>query len=57
MGKRRVRVETYAVCTRITKALLDEIEELVKQGLYIDVSDYLRTLIRNDLEARRAAST
>ena len=53
MPQRRVRVKTYAVCTRITRSLLDEIEAIIEKGLFIDVSDYLRTLIRKDLEARR----
>lgn len=54
MPQRKVRVNTYAVSTRITRSLLDEIEEMVRAGLFIDVADYLRTLIRKDLDARRA---
>ena len=52
MGKRRVRVESFAVCTRVPKSFLDEIENLVKKGYYMDVSDYLRYIIRRDLEGR-----
>lgn len=52
MPKRRVRVESYAVCTRVPKLYLDEIEGLVKEGYYMDVSDYLRYIIRRDLEGR-----
>jgi Arc/MetJ-type ribon-helix-helix transcriptional regulator len=52
LPKRRVRAENYAVSTRVPIQVLNEIEDLVKQGHYLDISDYLRDIIRRDLEQR-----
>lgn len=56
MPKRRVSVKNYPVQARVPKPWLDEIEELVRNGLYLSVGDYVRDVIRNDIQARRAAS-
>ena len=57
MGRRRISVETATVSTRVPKAVLEEIERVVKDGHYMDVGDYLREVIRRDLEARHGEKT
>ena len=57
MGKRRISVETATISARLPKALLDEIERITKECHYMDVGDYLREVIRKDLEARRGEKT
>jgi len=52
LPRRKVTVENYPVGTRVPKPFLEAIETLVKQGYYLDVSDYLRDVIRRDLEKR-----
>ena len=54
MPRRKYASETVPVSTRITKSALEEIEEIIKNGYYTDLGDYLRDIIRNDLEARKA---
>lgn len=53
MPKRRVEVESVPVGARVTKRVLEQIENLVKDGYYVDVSDYLRDIIRKDLQERK----
>ena len=53
MPKRRVEVESVPVGTRVTKQVLEQIENLVEKGFYMDVSDYLRDIIRKDLKERK----
>jgi len=54
LPRRKFSSDTVPVSTRITKSALDEIEEIIKDGYYTDLGDYLRDIIRKDLEARRA---
>ena len=53
MPKRKFSSETVPVSTRITKSALEEIEEIIKDGYYTDLGDYVRDIIRKDLRARR----
>ena len=54
MPRRKFSSDTVPVSTRITKSALEEIEEIIKNGYYTDLGDYLRDIIRKDLEARNA---
>jgi Arc/MetJ-type ribon-helix-helix transcriptional regulator len=53
MPKRKIGVKSMPVGTRVTKRVLEQIENLVKEGYYMDVSDYLRDIIRKDLQERK----
>ena len=53
MPKRKVEVESIPIGTRVTKRVVEQIENLVKEGYYMDVSDYLRDVIRKDLKERK----
>lgn len=48
----RPKSETTQVATRITKGMLIEVDKIVLCG-HLNMSDYLRDLIRKDLEERR----
>ena len=54
LPRRKFSSDTVPVSTRITKSALQEIEQIVKDGYYTDLGDYVRDIIRKDLEARRA---
>ena len=45
-------IETTPVSTRITKPMRKAITDLLKMNAHVNVADYLRDLIRKDLEAR-----
>jgi len=49
---RRKPPETYTISTRVTHPMLKAIDEVIDSGKYLRVSDYLRDLIRKDLESR-----
>ena len=51
--KRRIKVESVSVAARVPKTILEEIEKIVKEGYYMDVNDYLREVVRKDLQARK----
>ena len=53
MPRRKFSSDTMPVSTRITKSALDEIEAIIKDGYYTDLGDYLRDIIRKDLETRK----
>lgn len=53
LGKRKIRVESISISARVPRTVLEEIERIIKEGYYMDVNDYLREVIRRDLEARR----
>jgi len=53
MGKRKIKVESVSVAARVPKTILEEIEKIVKEGYYMDVNDYLREVIRKDLQTRK----
>lgn len=45
-------VETTPVSTRITKPMRKAISDLLKVNAHVNVADYIRDLIRKDLETR-----
>ena len=51
--KRRIKVESVSISARVPHTILEEIEEIVKEGYYMDVNDYVREVIRKDLKARK----
>jgi len=53
LPRRRFSSDTVPVSTRITKSALENIEEIIKDGYYTDLGDYLRDIIRKDLQARK----
>jgi len=55
MPKRKIGVESVSVAARVPKTILEEIEKIVKEGYYMDVNDYLREIIRKDLQERERA--
>jgi len=52
MPRRKIGVESVSVGARVPKTILEEIEKIVKEGYYMDVNDYLREIIRKDLQER-----
>ena len=50
---RRIKVESVSVSARVPRTILDEIENIVKEGFYMDVNDYLREIIRKDIQTRK----
>ena len=53
LPRRKFSSDTVPVSTRITKSALENIEEIIKDGYYTDLGDYLRDIIRKDLQARK----
>ncbi len=51
-GLRRIPPKTYPISARVTRPMLIAIDNVIDSGKYLRVSDYLRDLIRKDLEAR-----
>ena len=51
-GEKRVRWETKVISGRVSKKMYDTVIDIVHTGHYVDVTDYLRTLIRKDIEER-----
>lgn len=51
-GKRRQRWDTKVISGRISPGMYEAVIKVVESGAYVDVTDYLRDLIRKDLEAR-----
>jgi len=49
---RRKPPETYPLSVRVTLPMLMAIDEVIDSGKYLRVSDYLRDLVRKDLESR-----
>lgn len=45
-------VETQTVATRITKPMIQAIQEVLASNAHLNIADYLRDLIRRDLENR-----
>ena len=50
--RRRQRWETKVISGRISPSMYEAVIKVVESGSYVDVTDYLRDLIRKDLEAR-----
>ena len=49
---KRVRWETKVISGRVSPQTYQAVLEIVNSGSYVDVTDYLRDLIRKDLDAR-----
>lgn len=45
-------IETIPVATRITKPMLKGIQTVLASNAHINIADYVRDLIRRDLEDR-----
>lgn len=45
-------VETITVATRITKPMLEAIQRILASNAHLNIADYLRDVIRRDLEER-----
>jgi len=45
-------VETITVATRVTKPTFKGIQTVLEINAHINIADYIRDLIRRDLEAR-----
>jgi len=50
--KKRARAETKVISGRISPKMLDAVIKIIATGVYVDVTDYLRDVIRKDLESR-----
>jgi len=51
-GAKRTRWETKVISGRVSPQMYEAVLEIVHSGNYVDVTDYLRYLIRKDLDAR-----
>jgi len=51
-GAKRARWETKVISGRVSPQMYEAVLEIVNSGNYVDVTDYLRYLIRKDLDAR-----
>lgn len=51
-GFRRTAADTHPISARVTFSMLRAINLVLKGGKYLRVSDYLRDLVRKDLEER-----
>jgi len=45
-------IETVTVATRVTKRMLKAIKTILETNAYMNTADYVRDLIRRDLEKR-----
>jgi len=54
MSKRRSRprADTKVISGRISPKTFDAVIKVIANGAYVDVTDYLRDVIRKDLESR-----
>ena len=51
-GRKRVRWATKVLSGRVSVKMYETVLDIVHQGNYADVTDYLRDLIRRDFEKR-----
>jgi len=49
---KRVRWKTKVISGRVSPQMYQAVLEIVNSGSYVDVTDYLRDMIRKDLDAR-----
>ena len=54
MPKKTMDIETVSISTRVTPRMAKAINDIVVHDRYISTSDYLRDLIRKDLNERGA---
>jgi Arc/MetJ-type ribon-helix-helix transcriptional regulator len=50
--KRKFKVKSINISARVPEVVLEKIKELIDEGYYMDISDYIRDLVRKDLERR-----
>lgn len=50
-GRKRRR-ETKVLSGRVSPQIYDAVEKIIEAGKYVDVTDYLREIVRKDLESR-----
>lgn len=50
--RRRQRWDTKVISGRISPSMYEAVIKVVESGSYVDVTDYLRDIVRKDLEAR-----
>ena len=50
--RRRERWDTKMISGRISPPMYDAVIKVVESGVYVNVTDYLRDIVRKDLEAR-----
>ena len=50
--RRRQRWETKVISGRISPVMYEAVIKVVESGSYVDVTDYVRDIVRKDLEAR-----
>jgi len=51
-GAKRARWKTKVISGRVSPQIYQAVLDIVNSGNYVDVTDYLRDMIRKDLEAR-----
>ena len=51
-SRRKPPQETYPISTRVPISMLKAIDSVIESGKYLRISDYLRDLVRKDLEER-----
>jgi len=51
-GRKRVRWPTKVLSGRVSEKMYETVLDIVHQGNYADVTDYLRDLVRRDFEKR-----
>ena len=49
---KRVRWKTKVLSGRVSPQMYQAVLDIVNSGNYVDVTDYLRSLVRKDLDAR-----
>ena len=49
---KRVRWKTKVISGRVTPQMYQAVLDIIDLGKYVDVTDYLRYIIRKDLDAR-----
>jgi len=49
---RRQRWDTRVLSGRVSPSMYEAVVTVVEAGNYVDVTDYLRDIVRKDLEAR-----
>jgi len=52
-----LEIETLTVATRITKPMYEALLKMLTQNAHVTVSDYIRDLIRRDLEQKGLLKT
>jgi Arc/MetJ-type ribon-helix-helix transcriptional regulator len=50
--KRKYGIKSINISARVPEPVLEKIKKLIEEGYYMDISDYIRDLVRKDLENR-----